>query len=1794
MKKRMKTHISIFLVATMLITMVFNLSAGVAQAGTSVNTDYVKRHFHQVEIINGEAMSSFTTSFGGEYTFEDDDDDMGEPNNAASDAAQFNAFPLFYKAAFGGGVTGVSVTSIGEELDPEDSDIEFNQTSINRLDGHFIGKIKVADIPELKKLAESGTARFMVKAGILNSSSSNNAQIWVYTDKQNRSGDALGEHDGTAKIGWDGSPSKWTDVSYSDDDDDKLNVNSPWLSFAPDDYIILETETNSASTEVNGIRLYFADIDAPMIKDYTFTTTGTERDNTEINQKELFLKKEQNFNLTYNFSEYVRVEAPEIITNNLASHNLFMNPAGTGLPGAGQNQSMKLDLTSEQSKEYTKTLPYKYTAADYHHTGNLPIDAGGDLEQKKLNASGSLWEKIDASKFHDAAGNPLKMDGFNKSSSSSSSYLAGKTINPFDYGTNLGYRVIIDAVPPKYSSVANGIQPEIVTGSTLNKGDVINFKVQLTEDAIVKEGDNWNANGLYLLFNNGMKAEYVEGENTSVWRFRATITESDLDVSLLKAIALTHRLKSGGTDKGVIQDYAGNLLMDSANVSPSTNTDPSQAVPNTKIDWANLAIDNKAPKIDFRYDSGVTDAVYKQVDKLTIDANDEAIITPPLDPDEPGAVRPSRGIYHPINMTGSKPEDSSGVGLVYYYWSQSERNPLEGKEADHYAAIKRFSLTGEKPSSVLYPSEMSDFEPVVANNKTNLLIPPMEAFEPANSGAWYLHTWTADMTWDTARELMQYDKMKTYKVNNPAQYTGWINEFKTQNPTGSEADAEKYASDKALVAVGNYKDTSVWKLEDFKQDDSNWTYARGILLLDNESPELSAAVSGGNNTAEVKVAVTAEDKHSGIDPAKLQYQWVKVGERSNPIAWKVVPEDRSVSTLNNVDEAGEYELHLMAVDKAGNQTITQMADTVHIDPIKKIIVDFSPAASVEYVQSHDVTFSIKGISVAELTYAYSPSPALPPTVSYHVYGSSTVTEDVYYFTINKNAWLNGVQYLHIKVKEQGTNDTYNYSEAYHFDNAAPLVTFSKTGGAYPKPSHIVDVTVRDTHSPNAIITKYQWVKSGDTLPDKASVNWKVLPEDNKAMIDNTNLAEGEAAEYTLYVYAQDAAGNDVIKNTDTFMVTREANKPIEVLQKDLIYMDGNESDGYYAIVKLELKNISKEGFEFAISSDGGTTWNPWLPYSNFSKIKVQSAKVQDFNLRVKFKSALGTVSDVSTIDTSEYAAIDEPIYGLAVHSTLKPAKSNVLRISVPAGIKVSPASSTNNPMVPVRKSGNNFEVTINGLYTFDLTDTMDSTKTEKLMIVVKNIDNTPPTADFIQKITEPTTANVLVRLDPSEDVRILNNEARADYLFKDNGTFTFQFEDEAGNQGSATATVTNIDRSQPNVEIVKSYTYGEHGSKSFKTITDSDDNVMYTQGVTLSVLNKDPDDPKQFIVVNGKQQITVYDNGPLDFIITDALGNTTLLQENVTNIVPNLPDPERITYEFIDEQGNLVPEGEIVTSGGKRYAKGKVRATIIGKVDAPNQVFRGTVPVKQGAAYSNLISNETGSYTTSMVYGANGEIRVALSDLLGNINRPLIKVEGLDNTAPVIKLNSSFVAVVQNQENFNPLVDLGGYSASDNLSETNKLKVTVENLDISKLGKQTVTYTVTDEVGNTSSVKQNVVVLANSGLLIIGNDQVISSATGESILFDQNHVTFGISGFNVMNVDGQSVMNERGRYDILYHSGLYREGQMKYIAQQVTMEQLLSHTYKVEFPETGWYTIIVRTQEREREFATFFISKLKK
>lgn len=1706
-----------------------------------------------------------------------------------------------------------------------------------------------------------------------------------------------------------------------------------------------EGDDDGEAAGVRGFYLKFQDMQRPVLNSYTFTGNGAERENTTINQQELYVKRDENITLAYNFTEPVNpTKLNSAYYQQFLRHPLFVSEPGTGLPAAGEQQYLQnITYSLDNIRTYHSSVAFQYIGQMYHSSGNLPLEpkiTGSSAGAAPMDKT--LEEKFTEAEFADAAGNRAVVSFPNVGSTSSNTTVQAKNINPFDYN-NGGYRVIVDAVRPKYTKAGNGIQPEILTGSTLNKGDVIDFTVQMTEDVVVKKG--WDVNKTFLYFNNGMKAYYTGGSNTRNWKFSMTVPDGTaVEAPLLKVIALSNDAKGDSTDINVIQDYAGNLLAQPANYdgNHATDIEPGDiSKVNSKIDWANLSIDNTKPVIGYRYETGGgSNTAYQKKGKVTIDANDPAIKVPGLDPiaEDAGKERPSRGIYRPTNMTG---EASPSVGLVYYLWSQDKADPFASKSQDNFAALKRYALAAKQPSEDLYPGDFTNIQLQVANNKTNLLTPPAEAFTPENSGEWYLHTWTADMTWDSARELKQYELMKTYIAGHYEQYEAW----KAEAP-GSEADKIFYADNKALAAVGQYGDLNEWKLDLFKQDDSNWTHEVGILKLDNRVPSITDAGTAGDNSNNVTVSALVEDPHSGI--ASVQYQWVKDGGQPLDIDWKPAGYSAATvtqSTYEDVFEDGTYWLYLKAVDHAGNEIVKKGSDeAVTVNSQDSMPAEFTPGSNSNYVQSHDLYFNFGGVTPDFVGFTWSssstrpedknfielqpvapllkalepeasaspepssgaspepaadtgssggagpvvpepaPTPAAPETGGLSAVSATagpvammkllsagplqlpgnslkqvpavSVREAVsepgaapgpeaapagtpapaaapapeataapsaeasegpqataapepeeadmllaaaadkamLSYLIPADSGLNGTQYIHMVVKQGGT--AYYYSKAYYFDNTPPVVGFSKTGVDYPLPSQNVKVTVSELYSKTGLTGKYQWVKADVAAPDSNSAGWTTLPDGGGVEIDGKELKPGEVADYKLYVWAVDGAGNSVVSSTPgSFKVSASSDDdaPPADAESALVYLYGDTEDGYTAIVKLSLDTEDKAGYEYSISSDNGGSWVNWRPYTNFVSLKVPSGVPGQLNIMVKYRTPGGKISEPAKLELPSKMPEEAPVYALASLSSTGPVNAAAgvnIDIALPVGIKVTLSKA--NPSTPVR-TGNSFNVKENGFYSFDLFDLNDKDRTDTLYVVVKNVDGTLPRATVEYPETGFTNSSITAFLvDPSEPIIVTNNNGKTTHTFTENGTFTFEFKDAAGNAGSAVATVGNIDKNPPKVKIVRSYQYGTDGSKMFGTILDESGNVVFSSGVTLEVQKAD-NSAKEIFVTSQYQTMSMKENGTASFTVADQYGNTTVVKEEVKNILTAPPEAQKITYTFVDADGTAVAADKIATVGGQKYAKGKVKVTVTGKTTAPNMVFSGLKPVPSGAGYSNKISGADGSFTFTRLFESNGQTVVTISDALGNVNKIPVTVAGLDNTAPEITLKQEAAGIVQNKKDFVFGTDLGGYTVSDNVSAAGNIKVDVSGLDLKTLGRQRVTYTATDEAGNTSVAYQDVIVVKDGGLLIFGDDVLISASSGESALFSTNTITFKVSGYNVMKVAGTDKVNEAGNFELLYQPGLYREGQMKSIAAKITYQQLVSGQYKVTFPKAGWYTIIVRTQERDREYATFFVGSTK-
>lgn len=81
-------------------------------------------------------------------------------------------------------------------------------------------------------------------------------------------------------------------------------------------------------------------------------------------------------------------------------------------------------------------------------------------------------------------------------------------------------------------------------------------------------------------------------------------------------------------------------------------------------------------------------------------------------------------------------------------------------------------------------------------------------------------------------------------------------------------------------------------------------------------------------------------------------------------------------------------------------------------------------------------------------------------------------------------------------------------------------------------------------------------------------------------------------------------------------------------------------------------------------------------------------------------------------------------------------------------------------------------------------------------------DTIAPTGTIAYSTVAATNQDVIATLSTSEPVTITNNGGSSTYTFDDNGSFTFEFIDAAGNTGSAIASVSNIDKVAPTLSFV--------------------------------------------------------------------------------------------------------------------------------------------------------------------------------------------------------------------------------------------------------------------------------------------------------------------------------------------------------------------------------------------------------
>jgi len=263
----------------------------------------------------------------------------------------------------------------------------------------------------------------------------------------------------------------------------------------------------------------------------------------------------------------------------------------------------------------------------------------------------------------------------------------------------------------------------------------------------------------------------------------------------------------------------------------------------------------------------------------------------------------------------------------------------------------------------------------------------------------------------------------------------------------------------------------------------------------------------------------------------------------------------------------------------------------------------------------------------------------------------------------------------------------------------------------------------------------------------------------------------------------------------------------------------------------------------------------------------------------------------------------------------------------------------------------------NDTFTFEFVDAAGNTGTATAE--VDWIDKVPPIATIEYDIEDLTNEDVIATISFDKDyVEITNNDGEDYYVFEENGEFTFEYVDEAGNTGSATATVDWIDKVAP----VGTITY------DIIDITNQD----VTATITFD-----------------EENVTITNNGG---------DNIFVFEEN-----------DEFTFEFEDEAGNVGELTAIVNWIDKEAPEATIEYDI---EELTNQNVTATISFNEENV---TITNNEGSPTYT--FEENNEFTFEFVDAAGNVGEITAEVDWIDKELPEATIEYS-----ETKETKNPVI----------------------------------------------------------------------------------------------------------------------------------------------------------------------------
>lgn len=411
--------------------------------------------------------------------------------------------------------------------------------------------------------------------------------------------------------------------------------------------------------------------------------------------------------------------------------------------------------------------------------------------------------------------------------------------------------------------------------------------------------------------------------------------------------------------------------------------------------------------------------------------------------------------------------------------------------------------------------------------------------------------------------------------------------------------------------------------------------------------------------------------------------------------------------------------------------------------------------------------------------------------------------------------------------------------------------------------------------------------------------------------------------------------------------------------------------------------------------------------------------------------------------------------------------------------------------------GDKIRVTQNGSYTMTSVDSAGNTTTTPF--TVSKVDTVKPAIECDSVPTAPTNKDVVIAYRTSDDLsgvsRVVNSKGvelpvNGEVRFEVNDSETLTVYDNAGLSSSITITVSNIDKTPPEVTV------GEMTAWGLSAVLDLTIKDINDYDIELS--------SDKCTLVDGK--IHVSGNGTYTITVTDKAGNKT---------------SKEFTVKMID---TFAPEFEYELS-----------TTDFTNTDV---VIRYRVnDVDSGLKYLKIDGKPVQDYTGTLTISQNSNVVFEYQDAVGNMDTTEVVVENIDKVSPTLDCKLT---------NTNPTKDdiLLTFKALDDYSGVESVTINGDK-QASNIGDYIISsngdyeVVVVDKAGNTLS---EVVTVTNIDKVppVINYVDPPTEWTKENILVDlevtdnANQVTVTVND-KALQSDGthyELVITENGKYVI--------------------------------------------------------------